>query len=95
MELRVINIPLVMAYRPFGGLLGPDRVGPPEPYDTRPDGNAKPPGFRFDTATPKTVGPRFRRLEQSSCRGDHLGAREPQPQCVDRPQLARRDTVGE
>ena len=36
-----------------------------------------------------TRSPRCRRLEQCRSRGDHLGAREPQPQCVDRSQVPR------
>ncbi|EHB97345.1 hypothetical protein PP451_15750 [Mycobacteroides abscessus] len=95
MKLRIINVALVMTDCPFGGFLSSDGVGPPESYDTRPNGDAEPPGFRFGTAGPRTTSPRWCRLEQRRCRRDHLGAREPQAQCVDRPQLARRDTVGE
>ena len=51
MQLRVVNVTLVMTDCPFGGFLGPDGIGPPEPHDTRADGDAKPPGFRFGTST--------------------------------------------
>ncbi|MCX8556060.1 hypothetical protein OS121_13325 [Mycolicibacterium mucogenicum] len=84
MKLRVVNVTLVMTDGPFGGLLGPDRIGPPEPYDTGTDGDAEPSGFGLGAATLSAASPRFRGLEQCRCRRDHLGAREPQPQRVDR-----------
>jgi hypothetical protein len=37
MELRVVNIPLVMANCPFGSQFGPNGIGPPEPHDTGTD----------------------------------------------------------
>lgn len=63
MQLRVVAVTLVMTDCPFGGLLGPDGIGPLEPYDTRSNGHAKPPGFRFGTWTPRTASPRCCRLE--------------------------------
>jgi hypothetical protein len=76
-QLRVVNVKLVMTDGPFCCFLGPDRIGPPESYDARTDGDAKPSGFRFGAATPGTTSPRRRRFEQCRSRGDHLGAREP------------------
>lgn len=93
MELHVVNIPLVMADCPFGGFLGANRIGPPEPHDAGTDGYPKPPGFRLDPAAGGTRCPRSRRFEQCRSGVDHLGTREPQPQGVDRPQLACRDPV--
>ncbi|MDV7189061.1 hypothetical protein [Mycolicibacterium fortuitum] len=63
MKFCVVNVTLVMTDGPFGGLLGADRIRPPEPHDTGTDGDAKPTGFRFDTATGSTTGPRWRRFE--------------------------------
>lgn len=94
MKFRVVNVTLVMTDCPFGGFLGPDGIGPPESHDTRADDDAEPPGFRFDTTTLRARSPRRRPLEQRRRSGGHLGTREPQPQCVDRPQLPGRDPVG-
>jgi hypothetical protein len=54
MELHVVNIPLVMADCPFGGFLGANRIGPPEPHDARTDGYAKASRFRLGPATCRT-----------------------------------------
>jgi hypothetical protein len=92
-QLLVINVALVMANGPFSGFLGPDRVRPSEPHDARADGDAELSGLRLDTSTPGTARPRQSWFEQCRSRGDHLGAREPQPQCVERPQLTVREPV--
>ena len=93
-KLCVVNVTLVMTDCPFGGFLNPDGICPAEPHDTGTDRDTKSPGFRFDTAAPTTTGPRWCGFEQRRCRRDQLGAREPQPQCVDRPQLPGREPVG-
>lgn len=93
MQLGVVDVTLVMTDGPFGGFLGPDGIGPPEPYDARTDGDAKTSRFRFGASASGTRCPRCRRLEQCRSGGDHLGAREPQSQCIDRPQLAGLDPV--
>lgn len=95
MKLRVVNIPLVMAYRPLGGLFGTNRIGPAESHHTRTDGDAKPPRFGFDAATPRARGPRRCRFTQCRGCGDHFGRREPQPQSIDSTQLAGRDPVAD
>ncbi len=94
MKFRFVNVTLVMTDGTFGSLLGPDRVGPSKPYDTRTNGDPKPPRLWLSTATLSAASPRFRGLEQCRSCNDHLGTGEPQPQCVDRPQLAGRDPVG-
>jgi hypothetical protein len=94
-EHCVVNVTLVMSDCPFGALLGPDRIGPAESNDTRTDENAETSGFRFDTAAPRTTGPRWCRFEQCRRRGDRVGAGEPQPQGVDRAQLPGRDPIGD
>jgi hypothetical protein len=76
-ELRVIHVTLVMANGPFGGFLGTNRIGPTESHNTRTDSDAKPSGFRLDTATPRPTGPWSRRLEQRRSGGDHLGRSRP------------------
>ncbi len=93
-KLGIVNVTLVMANGPFGGLLDSNRIGPTESHNTGADGNAKPSGFWLDPATGRTRCPRRCRFEQCRCRRDHLGTREPQPQRVDRPQLPGRDPVG-
>jgi hypothetical protein len=40
-ELRVVNVTLVMTDGPFCGFLGPDGIGPPESHDARTDDDAK------------------------------------------------------
>ncbi|BBC68279.1 hypothetical protein MMRN_51750 [Mycobacterium marinum] len=87
MELRIVNVTLVMSNTPFGGLLDTNRIGPTESHHTRTDSDAKPSGFRLAPATRSARCPRRRRFEVRRSGGDHLGRREPQPQCIDRPQL--------
>lgn len=92
-KLGIVNVTLMMANGPFGGLLGTNRIGPTESHNTRAYSDAKPSGFRLHPATGRARRPRWCRFEQRCGCGDHLGRREPQPQCVDRAQLARRDPV--
>lgn len=83
-KLGVVNVLLVMSNAPFVGLLDTNRIGPTEPHDTRTDSDPKSSGFQLDPATGGTRCPRRCGFEQCRGRGNHLGAREPQPQCVDR-----------
>ena len=76
-QLRIVNVTMVMTDGLFCCFLGPDRIGSAESYDARTDSDAKPSGFRFGAATLGTTSPRRRRFEQCRSRGDHLGAREP------------------
>jgi len=41
-QLRIVDVTLVMTDCPFGGFLGSDGVGPAESHDTGTDENAKP-----------------------------------------------------
>ncbi|RWA18083.1 hypothetical protein MELE44368_24120 [Mycolicibacterium elephantis DSM 44368] len=95
MQLRIVNVTLVMTDGPFCGLLGTDGIGPPESHDARTDSDAKPSGFGFGVSAPRPTSPRCCWFEQCRSRGDRLGAREPQPQRVDRPQFPGRDPVAE
>ncbi|MBY0390557.1 MAG: hypothetical protein K2X56_21300, partial [Mycobacterium pseudokansasii] len=63
LQLRVVNVTLVMTDGPLGGFLCADGIGPPEAHDAGSDGDVKTPRFGFGASTVRTGGPRCCRLE--------------------------------
>ena len=67
MQLRVVNVTLVMTDGPLGSPLSANGIFPSEPYDARTNGDSEPAALGFDAQPVPSVRPWFGGLKKCRC----------------------------